>query len=199
MFQNFGTLYSAYDEKDKELFFTIINLLKKVNIEKYLSFEYIKGLNLWIYRYYIVYEILTNIDIDDKEIIFNYILNLIDRHQEQEILTAYDILLANLYGHIMSNLNDDSVKIVEKAYLSLIHNLSKPYLFCRKKTLWNKYISKTIYYTIILYIVNFQNKDKCIKYINDFVSIKKGLPHYLDNEINDLIQNMEKQMENDKQ
>lgn len=194
LFQNFGTLTGAYEKKDKEQFYQIINLLKKVDINKYFSLDYLKSLNLWIYRYYIVYEILVNIDIANKDTIYKYILNLIDKYQEKDILTASDILLANLYGKIILNLNDNYMENTDKEYLKIKRDLLRPYFYSRKHELWNRYITKAIYYTIILYITNFQNKEKCKQLISDFVAMKKGLKHYLDNEINGFIQSMEEQI-----
>lgn len=194
LFQNFGTLNEAYTENNKEQFFQIINLLKQVDINNYFSIEYVKSLNLWIYRYYIVYEILTNIDIDSKDIIYEYILDLIDKYQDKDILTANDILLANLYGHIILNLNDTFVKNIEQKFLRIKRDLFKPYFYNRKHEEWNRYIAKAIYYTIILYDINYPNKEKCNQLISDFLEIKKGLRHYLDNDINQFIKDMEEQI-----
>lgn len=194
LFQNFGTLNEAYTENNKEQFFQIINLLKQIDINNYFSIDYVKSLNLWIYRYYIVYEILANIDIDNKDIIYEYILNLIDKYQDKDILTANDILLANLYGYIVLNLNDTYVKNIEQKFLIIKRDLFKPYFYCRKHEEWNRYIAKAIYYTIILYDINYPNKEKCHQLISNFLEMKKGLRHYLDDHIDQFIKNMKEQI-----
>ena len=191
LFQNFGTLNGAYTENNKEQFFQIINLLKQIDINNYFSIDYVKSLNLWIYRYYIVYEILANIDIDNKDIIYEYILNLIDKYQDKDILTANDILLANLYGHIVLNLNDTFLENIEQKFLIIKRDLLKPYFYCRKHEEWNRYIAKAIYYTIILYYINYPNKEKCHQLISNFLEMKKGLRHYLDDHIDQFIKDME--------
>lgn len=194
LFQNFGTLNEAYTENNKEQFFQIINLLKQIDINNYFSIDYVKSLNLWIYRYYIVYEILANIDIDNKDIIYEYILNLIDKYQDKDILTANDILLANLYGYIVLNLNDTYVENIEQKFLIIKRDLFKPYFYCRKHEEWNRYIAKAIYYTIILYDINYPNKEKCHQLISNFLEMKKGLRHYLDDHIDQFIKNMKEQI-----
>ena len=178
----------------KNSFFQIINLLKQIDINNYFSIDYVKSLNLWIYRYYIVYEILANIDIDNRDIIYEYILNLIDKYQDKDILTANDILLANLYGHIILHLNNNFVENVEQNFLKIKRDLLKPYFYCRKHKEWNRYIAKAIYYTIILYDINYPNKEKCHQLISNFLEMKKGLRHYLDDHIDQFIKNMEEQI-----
>ena len=194
LFQNFGNLNEAYTENNKEQFFQIIDLLKQIDINNYFSIDYVKSLNLWIYRYYIVYEILANIDIDSKDTIYEYILDLIDKYQDKDILTANDILLANLYGHIILNLNDTFVENVEQNFLRIKRDLFKPYFYCRKHEEWNRYIAKAIYYTIILYDINYPNKEKCHQLISNFLEMKKGLRHYLDDHIDQFIKDMEEQI-----
>jgi hypothetical protein len=194
LFQNFGTLNGAYEENNKEDFYQIINLLKKVDIGEYFSIDYIKSLNLWIYRYYIIVEILTNIDINDKESMYEYILSLIDKYQEKDILTASDIALANLYGHILLNLGDDYLVSTEKHYLNIKRDLLKPYFYSRKHDKWNRHIAKIIFYTIVLFIVNYPDKEKCTILIEDFIKMKKGLRHYLDEDLNSFLHNMREQL-----
>lgn len=194
LFQNFGTLSGAYNEEDKEQFYQIINLLKKVNIGHYLSINYIKGLNLWIYRYYIIIEIFAAINIDNKESIYAYILSLVDKYQEKDILTASDIALANLYGHILLNLGSDYLISTEKHYSNIKRDLLKPYFYSRKHDKWNRHIAKAIFYTIVLFIVNYPNKEKCTILIEDFIKMKKGLKHYLDEDVNSFLHNMREQL-----
>ena len=132
--------------------------------------------------------------INKKEEAKEKVLDLIDKYQDKDILTANDILLANLYGHIILNLNDTFVENVEQNFLRIKRDLFKPYFYCRKHEEWNRYIAKAIYYTIILYDINYPNKEKCHQLISNFLEMKKGLRHYLDDHIDQFIKDMEEQI-----
>lgn len=196
LFQNFGTLTGAYDEENKEQFGQLIELLKKLDINDYFTLDYLKNLNLWIYKYYIVFEIIANIEIDAKDDIFKYILRLIDKSQEKDVITINEILLANLYGRIIINLPKNCLDDAEKNYSAIKRNLSKPYFYSRKHDKWNRYIAKAIFYTIMFYTINYPDKTKCAHIVDDFLRIKKGLRHYLDKEIDGLVQNLQEQLKN---
>lgn len=128
--------------------------------------------------------------------IYDYILYRINSYLEKDLPTTHDILLANVYGNEILDYGEDKIKEVESEYEQIKNQLLKPFCYHRNKKQWNTNICKLIFYTISLFIAYDKNNNKRKELISTFLSTKGDLPHYLDRDIDCIIKQLKKHIQN---
>lgn len=189
--------YSGFDYnfKEPELLEKDLTLLQNLNLDEVLNVAYLDSLNLHSSQYHILSILINYIkDVNNKLPIYDYIIKNIEKYLEKQLTTGHEILLANVYGTVLIASNDKVFCNVENSYNSVKKELTKPYAFHRNKEKWSKNICIMLFYTIALYVAKSSDSNYRKILLDDFLSIKNNLPHYLDNEIDCYITQLYKQM-----
>lgn len=195
LFKNYNRLDGNIE--NKEQLSQDLSLFQKINWQPLFTVDYLKGINLWLDKYHILNEIIILIDCKNSRInLYDYVLEKIELCLEKELPTGHEILLSNVYGHIISDYGASMIATTEDKYNKIKNELLKPYTYHRNKKQWNLNICKLIFYTIALYIANIENTEKCRNLINTFINVKNDLPHYLDNDINFFITQLKQKLQN---
>lgn len=191
--------YNGFDNnfKNKKQLKKDLRLLEKFNWQPLLTVAYLKRLNLWLDKYHILNVIIKFIENKNQRIeIYDYILYRINSYLEKDLPTTHDILLANVYGNEILDYGEDKIKEVESEYEQVKNQLLKPFCYHRNKKQWNTNICKLIFYTISLFIAYDKNNNKRKELISTFLSTKGDLPHYLDRDIDSIIKQLKKYIQN---
>lgn len=195
LFKNYNRFDGNF--KNKEQLSLDLNLFQQINWQSLLTVDYLKNINLWLDKYHILNEIIKLIESKSiKTPLYDYILDKIELCLEKDLPTGHEILLSNVYGQIILDYGELKISATEDKYNRIKSLLLKPYSYHRNKKQWDSNICKLIFYTIALYIANEANAEKCKNLIETFINIKNGLPHYLDNDINSFITQLQQQLPN---
>lgn len=195
LFKNYNRFDGNF--KNKEQLSLDLNLFQKINWQSLLTVDYLKNINLWLDKYHILNEIIKLIENKSVKIpLYDYILDKIELYLEKDLPTGHEILLSNVYGQIIFDYGESKISATEDKYNKIKSLLLKPYSYHRNTKQWDLNICKLIFYTIALYIANETNAEKCKNLIDTFINVKNGLPHYLDDDINSFINQLEQQLPN---